>query len=310
MAKNYYYSGQGSLYAAQRDPVTGKPMGFIPVGNVPELTIDIEVDKQEHVESESGSRLTDLILIKAKKGKFKFKLENLDLDNLALGLWGTKATVPGASVAAEALTAYVGKRCPLAHLKVSAVTVSAPPTATFASTTAYALNALVSPIAANGHYYKVTVAGTSGAVSPVWPTDGSSVMSGTVEFTDMGTSTKVLGTDYDLDAANGVITPLATGSIFEGSTLSVAYTYAGFTNLEAFTSVNAPERYLRFEGLNTVDGSRVVVDVLRAQFDPMTGYSLIGDSVSSVDVGGALLADASVVAVDETKFFRQRNIAA
>lgn len=84
---NYYYSGQGSLLIAERDEGTGKPKGFLPVGNVPELTINIETSKLEHKESETGSRLTDLTIITEKKGTFEFKLENLSLDNLAMGLW-------------------------------------------------------------------------------------------------------------------------------------------------------------------------------------------------------------------------------
>ena len=46
---NYYFSGQGSLKMAERDPVTGEPLGFLPLGNIPELTLNIEVTKFEAV---------------------------------------------------------------------------------------------------------------------------------------------------------------------------------------------------------------------------------------------------------------------
>lgn len=246
---NYYYSGQGSLYVAKRD-ANGKPLGFMPIGNVPELTIDIEISKYEHKESESGSRLLDLTIVKEKKGKFKMKVENISLDNLALGLYGTNATVAGGSVVDEEVKFYKGTRMPLARPNVSAVVVK--------------------------------------------------------DVTE--TTTYVLGTDYTVDAANGVLIFPSSGSLIaEGATLNIAYTYGAYSNMEAFTSTESPERWLRFEGLNTVDGSHVIIDCYRAQFDPLTGYALINEEIASLDMNGSLLADANISS--GSKFFRQRNVA-
>lgn len=261
---NYYYSGQGSLYIAERDSTTGKPKGFMPVGNVPELTINIETTKFEHKESESGSRLVDLTIVKEKKGQFEFKLENLSIDNLSLALWGTKATVVGATIAAGVAGELVvipqgaigPQRFKLAHPKISAVTVN----------------------------------------------DGAT---GLVPFT--------LNDDYTVDAANGMIILTAGGDIETAATASassikVSYTYAGYTKMDAFTESVAPERWLRFEGINTVDGSHVIVDMFRAQFDPMTGYGLINEEFASVSMKGSVLADS--LQVTGSKFFRQTNSAA
>lgn len=248
---NYYYSGQGSLYAAKRDAATGKPLGFVPVGNVPELSIDIEVTKFEHKESESGSRLLDLTLVKEKKGKFKMKMENVTLDNLAIGLYGEASTVALGTVTDETLKFYKGTRMPLAHPNVSAVVVK--------------------------------------------------------DVTE--TTTYVLGTDYTVDAKNGTLVFPATGAIpVDGDTLNVSYSHGVYTNLEAFTQAVSPERWLRFEGLNTVDGSHVIIDCYKAQFDPLTGYSLINEDIASIDMAGSLLADSFITS--GSKFFRQRNVAA
>lgn len=246
---NNYYSGQGSLFIATRT-VNGVPQGFLPVGNVPELTIDIETTLFEHKESESGSRLTDLTIVKEKKGKFNFKLENLNLDNLALGLWGTKATVAGSSVTDEVVNVPTGgldQRYALAHPKVSAVVVK----------------------------------------------DSTGVTAYTVD------------TDYTVDADNGVVVPLTGGTITENEDIKVSYTYAGYTQMDAFTTSAAPERWLRFEGLNTVDDSRVLIDIFKAQFDPLTGYGLLNEDLASVDMKGTILADA--LRTTGSKFFRQRN---
>ncbi len=306
---NYYYSGQGSLYAAERDAATGKPKGFVAVGNVPELSLDIAVTKAEHKESESGSRLLDVTLIKETKGTFKFKLENLSLDNLAMGLYGAAASVAGASVTGEAFTAYLGMRCPLVNPKVSAVVITAPNAGApaRASTTAYTVGQYYTPVAPNGHYYQCTVAGTSGASLPTFTTNGTTFLDGaTCTFKDMGTTTKTVTTDYTVDATNGVITPVVGGGITDLEPLAAAYTFTTHSKMEAFTSSTSPERYLRFEGMNTVDGTRVIIDMYKAQFDPLTNYALLGDDVASVDMAGSLLSDAFIVS--GSKFFKQRNL--
>jgi hypothetical protein len=53
--------------------------------------------------------------------------------------------------------------------------------------TAYSLGAVVVPDPRNGHTYTVTVAGTSGAATPIWPTTtAASVVDGTVTWAESG----------------------------------------------------------------------------------------------------------------------------
>ncbi len=78
--------------------------------------------------------------------------------------------------------------------------------------------------------------------------------------------------------------------------------------MEAFTSAVSPQRWLRFEGLNTVDGTRVIIDMYKAQFDPLTNYGLIVEDIASIDMSGDILADTLVVT--GSQFFRQRNVSA
>lgn len=258
---NKYYSGQGSLYVAERDPVSGAPRGFIPLGNVPELTISIETTQVDHKESESGNRLIDLVLVTEKKGTFSFNIESLNLDNLALGFWGSNTAVVAGTVAEpnpEIVTIQqgdVGVRYALQHPKVSTVVVK----------------------------------------------------------DETGVTTYVAGTDYSIDADNGVIVVLAGGAIATDVTagdtiLEVTYAYAGYSKLDAFTDVVPPERWLRFEGINTVDGKKVIVDLFRAQFAPLTDYGLINEELGSGTLSGQLLADT--LRPDGTsQFFRQLDLA-
>ena len=82
-----YFSGQGRVYIGARDEL-GNPAGLTFVGNVPELKVSLSVDTIEHQEAQSGQRLTDLQLIKTKKGEFACTLEELIATNLAPGAGG------------------------------------------------------------------------------------------------------------------------------------------------------------------------------------------------------------------------------
>lgn len=252
---NNYYSGQGSLYVAERTSA-GKPAGLLAVGNVPELTINIETTKFEHKESESGNRLLDLTLVQEKKGSIEFTLENISIANLALGLWGTEATVAGGTEAADTFTipgtATAGMRFPLKHPGITN-----------------------------------TVTDSGGAPGPlVQDTDFTvDTKNGTIELTAAGV-TKIGGSDY----------------AFSGG-----YDYDGYTKVDAFTEASAPERWLRFEGLNTVDDTAVIIDVFKAQFDPLTGYGLINEELSQLQMVGVILADS--LQTVGSQFFRQVNAA-
>jgi len=112
-----------------------------------------------------------------------------------------------------------------------------------------------------------------------------------------------------VDAVNGVITikgAIVAAALAAGTTIKVSYTYDTYTKVDAFMQSSAPERWLRFEGINTVDGSTVIVDMFKAQFDPMTGYGLLNEELGSVAMKGAILADA--LQLTGSKFFRQVNV--
>ncbi|WP_245584296.1 hypothetical protein [Silanimonas lenta] len=126
-----YFSGQGRVYIGARDSA-GNPAGLTFVGNVPELKVSLSVETLEHQEAQSGQRLTDLQLIKTKKGEFACTLEELSSGNLALALYGHSTTVTPGTITGETLPnpVTVGSLYPLAHQNVSAVQIqdgSSPP---------------------------------------------------------------------------------------------------------------------------------------------------------------------------------------
>lgn len=120
---NQYFSGQGIVLLARRDAVTGKPMGFTPIGNVSNLKISIALSTIEHKESQTGQRAIDLRLTTETKASLSMTVENFISQNLADSLRGQNTVIPGGTVADELVAAYSGKIMSLARVKVSAVTV-------------------------------------------------------------------------------------------------------------------------------------------------------------------------------------------
>lgn len=112
-----YFSGQGKIFLG-----TVGAADVLHVGNVPGLDVALKVEVKEHKESTTGQRLTDMRLITSKSAEIKMTLEDFGLDNLALGLYGVKATRTGASITNESLgTVTAGKVVKLAHPSISSV---------------------------------------------------------------------------------------------------------------------------------------------------------------------------------------------
>ncbi|WP_240127024.1 hypothetical protein [Thermomonas alba] len=232
-----YFSGQGRVYIGARDAL-GNPQGLAYVGNVPELKVSLSVETLEHQESVSGQRLTDLQLIKTKKGEFACTLEELIATNLALALYGaTTAQTPG-TVTAEALPNPViaGHIYPLAHQNVSAVQIQ-------------------------------------DSDSPPKPLPAA---------------------QYQVHAKHGSLTILdaTTGGPYV-EPFTVDYAYGAAQSTAMFTRP-LPERWIRFEGLNTADANReVVIDLYRVAINPAKELSIITDELLKFELSGQVLADLS-----------------
>ncbi len=97
--------------------------------------------------------------------------------------------------------------------------------------TAYAVNDLVTPVTANGHYYICTVAGTSGAAQPAWPEDGGAVVDNTVTWLDMGAI--VTWKDVGMTVTYGLYD---TVGINPGT--NAAYDFLGWTQVSGSGAIN------------------------------------------------------------------------
>ena len=232
-----YFSGQGRVFIGARTS-SGNPAGLNFVGNVPDLKVSLSVETLEHQESQSGQRLTDLQIIKGKKGEFACTLEELIQTNLELSLYGSTTTVTSGTVTDEPViaTAELGKLYLLGKQNVSSVVIKAGAAAV--ADTKYTVNA----------------------------------KHGSIQFNDI----------------TGV-----TGAI------TASYSYGASSATAMFTQP-LPERWVRFEGLNTADSNKeVVIDLYRVAINPAKELSVITSDLLKFELSGQVLADLTKSASGE-----------
>ena len=149
------------------------------------------------------------------------------------GLLESHSVAAGAQVGLERLAPgpYEYLSVDLYHRNVTDIVVTREngSTATaWQATTAYTLGVYKVPSTANGHFYSVSTAGTTGGAEPTWPTDGGTVVDGTVTWQDMGTIIATETTDYVVNsAANGELVITGDTRLEAGETLLLNYSYAG-----------------------------------------------------------------------------------
>lgn len=133
-------------------------------------------------------------------------------------------------------------------------------------------------------------------------------VSGITIETVSGATPLVDGTDYDYDAGFGTIYIRSDSPVVdpgEGEQVSIDYTYGNYDRLDAFTTGTPPERFLRFEGLNTVNGDLRLIDIFRGSFDPITGLEFINEELGSAEFNGTILPDSTKTS-GSTYFWERR----
>lgn len=314
-----YYSGQGVVMLGDRS-ATGKGINFRPLGNVTALTISTETSTLEHKESQSGQRAVDFRLTTETNVTCSLTLENFARDVLALAMRGGFTDVAAGSVTGEAIAGYPGSVAPLQKVKVSAVSVKRGATSlTLYSNDAtpydYKLNSEAGSIQINDGSTTPVAAITTGGTAPSAITVGATTsvtVANTAAVGDYMVITGLSGADaaflngkwfriltasptavtLDINTTGKTITLGTPLSAFSGVALTVDYSYAAQVRVDALTTA-APEKFLRFEGLNTLDGNNpVVVEVFKFVLDPASEFGLItGEEAASLAIEGSVLAD-------------------
>jgi len=145
------------------------------------------------------------------------------------------------------------------------------PVTTWAGSTGYLVGAFVIPTVVNGHVYEVTVAGTSAGGEPVFPTDGSIVVDGTVTWLDIGMNSagdESSGTGYTPGGetiATSVITFLNRRAVWDGDDVT-------------YTASTVSARWGQIYKVGTING----------WINPVVGQVLFNDAPADV---GSVAAD-------------------
>jgi len=103
-------------------------------------------------------------------------------------------------------------------------------------------------------------------------------------------ATLAAGVDYVVNAQHGSIQLLNAGAYVQP--LKANYSYGAVNNINMFTQ-SLPERFIRFEGLNTADNNKpVLIELYRVAIDPLKSLDLISDVVTGLDLSGVTMMDS------------------
>lgn len=155
---------------------------------------------------------------------------------------------------------------------------------------AYALNAIATAVAAGSAVPSFSFP-TGATVGDTLAMPAKNVSAVTITDSTGSPKTLTAGTHYELDAFAGTITLLnitAGGPYVQP--FKAAYTPGANNVIGAFKALGN-ELYVRMDGVNTDDNSRVICDVFRTRLEPARQVDLINDDFNDFELVGAVLAD-------------------
>lgn len=127
----------------------------------------------------------------------------------------------------------------------------------------------------------------------------------------------VLGDNYLINEEAGSIYFMTTAAqtaasaanlITEAQTIFLDYNFLQYDNIEGIISSAAPERWIRFEGLNTADNDKpVIIDIYKMSIKPLAELALINEELAEMAVEGGALSDATRAA--GSKYFTIKKVA-
>lgn len=297
MATNdYIYIGKGTIYA-----------DGIAIGNCSKLQFSVETEKKNLPDYESAGGGNVASTERVTSVTAAITAHDLSPANIAIATRGAVSVYAGGAVSSEAHDDItIGKLIILDHMQDmdASLTVTHGETAIWEATTAVALGY---KIVDGGHLYVVTVAGTTGASEPTWPTNGSTVTDGTVTWDDLGTTT--LAADVDYTRVRAGIIPLG-GKLATGDA-GITASYTGLADSIVQALVNSGTEYeLFFDGLNEAQSSKPVqVKAFKAKPSP-SSIDWIADDYAGLELSFEIIKDSTKNGTSLSQYFTVKAAAA
>lgn len=294
MATNdHIYLGKGSIYLDGRR-----------IGNCSQLQLAHESEKKTQLDYESAGGGNAASMERISGVTAVITAHDLSPENIAIATRGLVSTYAGGSVTNEVHDDIeVDKLIILDHMQDmdQTLTVTHNETAVWAATTAYVLG---DKIVDGGHLYVVTVAGTSGGSEPTWPTDGSTVVDGTVTWDDLGTTS--LTADVDFTRVRAGIIPLG-GKLSTGDA-GIKASYTGLADSVVEGLVNSGlEVELFFDGLNEAQSGRAVqITAYKAKPSP-GNLDFIGDDYAGLQLTFELIKDTTKNGTSVSQYYKVKS---
>lgn len=311
-----YTLGKGVVYFDKKNLTTGLYSGERDLGNSPEFSFNIALEKLDHFSSRSGIKAKDKTITSQVTPGVTFTLDELSKENFALLTLGEVSSVQqsAGAASAEAVTAHLGVRSVLANRDIGLTTlahgtVTGGPftvgetvtggTSAAAGIVCYVNTSSVQVAVSSGTFQtgETITGGTSGATADL-SADPEFVSGVVLVQDDTDTTTYTAGTDYQIDSTLkdetiGRILFLSGGSITEGDAVHVTYQYRQYSYSEvAALANNQLEGRLRFVSDNPT-GTQYELEAWRVSLSPNGDTALIGDDWSTLGFTGEILKDAS-----------------
>ena len=154
---------QGELFLAKM--INGQPSALLPIGNTPELQIQITSETTDHYESKTGLRAKDAVLRKQTGVSISGTLEEVTKENLAMVLSGKTLEIPEATVPESTIGAVkAGEMIDLGVRNLSDVAFKGPADAAITADK-YILDEVFGTVVFNEAITDVKWSGKSGAIT-------------------------------------------------------------------------------------------------------------------------------------------------
>lgn len=159
---------------------------------------------------------------------------------------------------------------------------------------ALALLGAATAVAAGSAQVGVALAATVGnpaVVGSILALPSKNVSAVAIKDSTGSPKTLTAGTNYTLDAFAGTIEiiDITTGGPYV-MPLKADFT-PGAVNVVGAFKLATPELYVRMDGINTDDGSRVICDLYRSRVSTTKNFGLITDDFADFELSGTVLAD-------------------